>query len=419
MEQIAISADLRRLVLRMLTAKQSVADILDALCGAAGIQILLLDEGARLLAHSRQILQGDPLWVQILEDGGIPYRYFLEQPQMLSELWRLMKTRRPIRPTPIPGQNLQFIFAPMVLADAFAGYVFACANPDFDAALLQDIAVLVGRVYLHKCKPAERPIGFVDDFFMTAIAWELLASDSASVSELALQYHKWSGASWDGPYLPAPRPPFLIAALCGAFGSQNREQLAKTGRLLRDRIPNLFFLAVDSVLLVCFMEVSDRKEYKLIETLRAFAADSGSLCGLSRRFDALQERKYYKAQAMDALQLGKGRSSQARIFPAQDLYPDLLLKAAADRLTPRALWRTDLETLAEHDKQNGTAYLETLEQYLLSGNNHTRAANKLFVDRSTLNYRLAKIKSLTGCDLDNPEVAHRLLIAIRVHGMAL
>ncbi len=74
--------------------------------------------------------------------------------------------------------------------------------------------------------------------------------------------------------------------------------------------------------------------------------------------------------------------------------------------------------LQKYDAQSGTSYLETLRVYLDCGSNTVRAAKELYVQRSTMIYRLKRIREITKKDLtDRDELLHlRLTFAIIDHG---
>src|SRR5699024_9229597 len=55
--------------------------------------------------------------------------------------------------------------------------------------------------------------------------------------------------------------------------------------------------------------------------------------------------------------------------------------------------------LREYDEKNKTALLKTLQYYLQSDSNVYRSAKQLFIHPNTMNYRLKRIKEVSGLDL--------------------
>ena len=71
-----------------------------------------------------------------------------------------------------------------------------------------------------------------------------------------------------------------------------------------------------------------------------------------------------------------------------------------------------LSELASEDEAKETKFYETLKQYLLVGNNVSMAAKKMFIHRNTMIYRLSKINEILGVDINEPGIAHKILISI-------
>lgn len=72
-------------------------------------------------------------------------------------------------------------------------------------------------------------------------------------------------------------------------------------------------------------------------------------------------------------------------------------------------------SLARFDQAHGTSYLETTEQYIRHHFNAVKTANALFIHRSTFLYRLDRIKTQFGLDLDHemPSLMH-LLFSLKI-----
>jgi len=60
--------------------------------------------------------------------------------------------------------------------------------------------------------------------------------------------------------------------------------------------------------------------------------------------------------------------------------------------------------------------VQTLTQYLEHGGNYDATAAELSVHKSTLKYRLQRIRELTGLELNDPDVHFNLQLATRAWG---
>jgi DNA-binding PucR family transcriptional regulator len=72
-----------------------------------------------------------------------------------------------------------------------------------------------------------------------------------------------------------------------------------------------------------------------------------------------------------------------------------------------------LGVLIDYDDAKGADLVATLSQYYDSGGNYDATAAALLIHRSTLRYRLKRIRELTGCDLSAVDCRLNLQVATR------
>jgi len=72
-----------------------------------------------------------------------------------------------------------------------------------------------------------------------------------------------------------------------------------------------------------------------------------------------------------------------------------------------------LGALIDYDIAKHAELVKTLTQYLEHGGNYDATALALSVHRSTLKYRLQRIRELTGLELNDPDVHFNLQLATR------
>ena len=90
---------------------------------------------------------------------------------------------------------------------------------------------------------------------------------------------------------------------------------------------------------------------------------------------------------------------------------DLLLEelARSPDLTPFAAL---VEPLLAYDQERESDLVRTLRVYLAAGANAGEAADRLFLYRNTILYRLARVEKLTGLDLKRPRVTLALQLGL-------
>ena len=94
-----------------------------------------------------------------------------------------------------------------------------------------------------------------------------------------------------------------------------------------------------------------------------------------------------------------------------------LLYSVEDRELLRQMSEEPLLPLLEHDRLHHTEYVETLEMYLIHGGSIRAMADAMFVHRNTILYRMANIRELLGCTLEDPDDRMKYRIACMIRSM--
>jgi DNA-binding PucR family transcriptional regulator len=118
-------------------------------------------------------------------------------------------------------------------------------------------------------------------------------------------------------------------------------------------------------------------------------------------------------EAQLALRLQKTSSVAERTSAFADLDVLRMLASVDDLADVEGFVRKWLGALADYDERKHTELLKTLTQYLQHGGGYEATSRALSVHRSTLKYRLQRIRELTGLDLSDPETRFSLELATR------
>ena len=89
---------------------------------------------------------------------------------------------------------------------------------------------------------------------------------------------------------------------------------------------------------------------------------------------------------------------------------ELLRKLA--RSPDLAPFRELVEPLAQHDRENASFLIRTLRAYFASGESTSEAAERLFLHRNSVPYRLDRISELTGLDWRDPQARLALKLGL-------
>jgi DNA-binding PucR family transcriptional regulator len=85
----------------------------------------------------------------------------------------------------------------------------------------------------------------------------------------------------------------------------------------------------------------------------------------------------------------------------------------AGRDPDAARWAQALITeLEQEDAERGSGLVATLCAYYASGARVDKTAEVLFLHRNSVRYRLDRVRSLTGLDIDRPDVVAAMMVAL-------
>lgn len=75
-------------------------------------------------------------------------------------------------------------------------------------------------------------------------------------------------------------------------------------------------------------------------------------------------------------------------------------------------FRSLVEPLVEHDRERRSDLVKTLKVYLDAGANASEAADRLFLHRNSMLYRLSRVEKLTGLNLKDPRARLALQLGL-------
>lgn len=135
--------------------------------------------------------------------------------------------------------------------------------------------------------------------------------------------------------------------------------------------------------------------------------------GVSDPFGDIYSARLYYLQASSALENGKLFAPSEHFHLFQDHALSELLVNAFGRLPVEMYFTDGLRKLAEHDATSPVSYLQTLHTYLDNNMSITKTTASLYINRSTLLERIARIKRDLGIDLQDPDERLRLQIVLK------
>ena len=140
------------------------------------------------------------------------------------------------------------------------------------------------------------------------------------------------------------------------------------------------------------------------------ARDNLAKVGISRKFSEVRDFDAALVQARIALEHGGVKDPTGWCYRFGDYAFSWLASRAAGGIAPELVFHPAVTALLRYDEAHGTDLLHTLSVFMRCRYNATLAANELYVARSTLLHRLARIEELARVDFDN--LADRTYLAL-------
>lgn len=153
-------------------------------------------------------------------------------------------------------------------------------------------------------------------------------------------------------------------------------------------------------------EISDELKYFIRECILK--------AGYSRVMQGHDNLRRLYLQAWASIEVGSRIYPDFWIHHFNSISLNFLLEESMHRLPANMICHEKLLALHAHDQSQGTDYMHTLRVYLDTNLNAVQSARQLFIHRSTLLYRLDKIKEILESALNDPEELLYLSLSFRL-----
>jgi|GEM_PF-6665186 len=167
----------------------------------------------------------------------------------------------------------------------------------------------------------------------------------------------------------------------------------------------------DHIIAVVPQRDKSMPEEDIFGAFDAFIRDFRLKCGVSNQFPQLWLVGAYARQSAIALEMGKRYNPALNRYNFADYALSYLLQNGVRSLTPELFCCPGFLKLRELSQNGAVDYYTTLKVYLQSNMNLLDTAKSLFIHRTTLFYRLKRIKDLINLNLDDHAVRQRLMIS--------
>lgn len=205
--------------------------------------------------------------------------------------------------------------------------------------------------------------------------------------------------------------PFRVAVVRAEV--YNSLQLQKAANYVSDVYENVFVYIEEQYACLLFTDIhTEECRDKICKVMDNMCEKYKLLCCLSGSFNEIELIDKKRFMCQKALEIAHEQEPDKRSFREEDYYVQIVCSCALPYIGHARYLERELTELASEDEAKETKFYETLKQYLLVGNNVSMAAKKMFIHRNTMIYRLSKINEILGVDINEPGIAHKILISI-------
>ena len=160
--------------------------------------------------------------------------------------------------------------------------------------------------------------------------------------------------------------------------------------------------------ILCFL--NEKPEEAFRNKLNEFAADMHVCAGISQPFSDLFSVRISYLQAQAALENGKLLDPGKKLYFFSDHALTTMVINSLGDLPAEAYFPAGFREILRHDDSSGVSYLETLKVFLEENMSYTAASKRLYIHRSTLIDRIARIERELKIDLNDHD--QKLLLEI-------
>ena len=176
------------------------------------------------------------------------------------------------------------------------------------------------------------------------------------------------------------------------------------------------FFVQDNRLVIIFANFSDSEIAACIDEIIACYSAAKQGCdftiGIGKNEIGLPVLSKSYKQAVSVLRMAAKNNWRKVYYRDLGIYKILL--STEDDGVLREVYNEVLGKVADYDATNNTDYMSTLKCYLQNNASVQAVAQITYVHRNTINYKLAKIKEITGYNLASVEDRLKIMLAFKI-----
>lgn len=382
-------------MLKMILDGKSLSAILDTAAQNVKNAFVVLDVSGKLLAHSSPFDVKDPLWIHSVADGYCSYEFMNHIKQL-----RMKKESRATSEAFISvcEENQMTYLCSNILSDnILLGYVFMFENNVPIEKRSHEIIRAISRVASELITRSQDSSDLRTNLYHS-IMLDMLGGIDPEHANVRIQVSELNFP--ERMCVLNVRPSFYRGK------SYLKEILEQILKVLPFNTPSIHYR--EAIVLIIPLNETQQIKSDLLEILTGIARKEHLQIGISNGFTQIPYFADYYAQAEFALHSAIHMDIDGNLFYYKDYAFRDLLTALPNDLKLRHYCHSALGLLRKYDIENKTPFYQTLKIYTETGLNQHLTAERLFIHRNTLNYRIHRIEKITGIDFKDPKLLFQL-----------
>lgn len=156
-------------------------------------------------------------------------------------------------------------------------------------------------------------------------------------------------------------------------------------------------------------------DHLIYQRLRRFLEQS-NICGaISDSYTNITYTPRHYRKNLDALRIGGSAFPGERLFHYAALTVNHMLNIIEGLLSYEDFSDNAVGKLESWDKENHSALLETLYQYLVHNLSVSETAQTMYLHQNTIRQRVEKIREITGIPLENGHQVFEMMLALKIY----
>lgn len=177
----------------------------------------------------------------------------------------------------------------------------------------------------------------------------------------------------------------------------------------------------DSIIIMFPLDKKDVNEHKyldsageIVKTVSEKIKGLTVSVGIGSKINKLRDFHISVNQAQKALNIIRifGEKNTVKTYKELGIYR--IFFQINNKREMKQIYYETLGKLVEYDNKNERNLLKTLETYISEGANLGKAAEKLFIHRNTMKYRMNRIEEILECDLKDINILFEFMEAIKI-----